>query len=493
MEPLFELVKSMNQGEKRYFKRMGTLRSEFGSSNYIKLFDTIEKSKKYNEKKLILQFGKKFFAQNKRHLFTKILETLRTMHDTHSIEMQVRHSISEAEILTERSLFSSAKHQIKSARKRAEKHELFLEQVRINSTELEVLSRENDLNNLNERIEEYKKLNKIVSDKIENQLLFEELYSALVELNQRIELVRSEPEEKSLQTVMAHPLLSNVNRALSLKSKNHYFYIHGLAHFFLGEFSESLKYFRQQLILINRNNWIGVNKLTSLKSMGNVCLLCIKTNDKHGYGEAYAKLEKYSATSLYEKQYYWYLTYLIKLLSFDSISQNNNAIAFVEENLDKTVAIKKWIREHDTMHLEYCYSTFKTVEVFMFNKSPRKALRYINEFLNNADAELKQDTYCIARIINLLIHFELENVELLENEIKSAHRYLSHRDRIYGFEQSILKFLNKAINLPANENYKMLWTILNSDWNKLQNDRFEKQVFQYFDFMRWLELKMDNK
>jgi hypothetical protein len=129
----------------------------------------------------------------------------------------------------------------------------------------------------------------------------------------------------------------------------------------------------------------------------------------------------------------------------------------------------------------------------MFNKSPRKALRYINEFLNNADAELKQDTYCIARIINLLIHFELENVELLENEIKSAHRYLSHRDRIYGFEQSILKFLNKAINLPANENYKMLWTILNSDWNKLQNDRFEKQVFQYFDFMRWLELKMDNK
>ena len=45
------------------------------------------------------------------------------------------------------------------------------------------------------------------------------------------------------------------------------------------------------------------------------------------------------------------------------------------------------------------------------------ALTFINEYLNTADPKLKQDSYCIARVINLLIHFEKSSSNLSSDTI----------------------------------------------------------------------------
>ena len=48
----------------------------------------------------------------------------------------------------------------------------------------------------------------------------------------------------------------------------------------------------------------------------------------------------------------------------------------------------------------------------------RTALRYINEVLNDNEKPLRQDIYSFARIFNLIIHFELENFDFLEYDLK---------------------------------------------------------------------------
>jgi hypothetical protein len=490
MEPVFELIKSMNQGEKRYFKRLSTLRSESEESNYVKLFNAIEKSKKYNEKALIAEFGKKFYAQYKRHLFTKVLEALRGMKDAHSVEMQVRSLINESEVLIERSLFKSAMVHIRNAGKKAEKYELFLEQIRSYSVELDVLSRENDLTNFRQRIAYYKELNKKISEKIDNQLQFEELYSQFVQWNHSIELIRSEEELVALSVVLSSSLLENESKAFSLKSKIHYYYIHGLGCFFKGDFATSLSYFKKQKEIIEEHPWMNINQLTVLKCLGNICLLSLKNNDTLRFERAYETFLSYKVSGSYQEYYQWYLSYFLKLMSLNSVTENDKGIEFIEKNEKKNKAVRLWIREHDTMYTEYCYSIFKIVEFYLLGKQPRQALKNINDFLNNAQVNLKQDTYCIARIINLLIHFELANVELIENEIKSVHRFLSQRDRIYGFDRSVLQFLNKAINIPAGLGYKELLGVLHSEWEELKQDKYEKHVFEYFDFTGWLSLKI---
>ena len=43
---VFELIKSMSQAEKRYFKRYATLHSENRTNKYVRLFELLGKQKK---------------------------------------------------------------------------------------------------------------------------------------------------------------------------------------------------------------------------------------------------------------------------------------------------------------------------------------------------------------------------------------------------------------------------------------------------------------
>ena len=48
-DTIFELIKSMTQNEKRYFKRYSTLHSENKDNIYVSLFEKMDSMKKFNE------------------------------------------------------------------------------------------------------------------------------------------------------------------------------------------------------------------------------------------------------------------------------------------------------------------------------------------------------------------------------------------------------------------------------------------------------------
>ena len=82
-EPLFGLIKSLNQTEKTYFRKHA---KRFGSVslNYMRLFELIEKQNTYDEAILKIEVGKKHFSQYKKHLYEKLKEALRAYHSSGS-------------------------------------------------------------------------------------------------------------------------------------------------------------------------------------------------------------------------------------------------------------------------------------------------------------------------------------------------------------------------------------------------------------------------
>ncbi|MBK9191153.1 MAG: hypothetical protein IPM77_06355 [Crocinitomicaceae bacterium] len=64
----------------------------------------------------------------------------------------------------------------------------------------------------------------------------------------------------------------------------------------------------------------------------------------------------------------------------------------------------------------------------------RKALKYINDVLNDNEKQLRQDIYSFSRIFNLIIHFELNNHDFIEYDIKSAARFLNKFEKDYEVE-----------------------------------------------------------
>ena len=101
---VFELIRSMSQAEKRYFKRYATLHSEKRASKYVRLFELLGKQKKYDREALEHILKPTHFAQDKRHLYTKILESLTAFRRGGSINDQIGTMVSYHTILRQKGI-----------------------------------------------------------------------------------------------------------------------------------------------------------------------------------------------------------------------------------------------------------------------------------------------------------------------------------------------------------------------------------------------------
>ena len=76
-----------------------------------------------------------------------------------------------------------------------------------------------------------------------------------------------------------------------------------------------------------------------------------------------------------------------------------------------------------------CFSQLDSVDVIKVRKKP-----------TTSDTTV----YSFAEILNLFIHFELNNKELVNYSIKSARRLLKTRNKLFDYEQIVLKFMSKT-------------------------------------------------
>ena len=182
------------------------------------------------------------------------------------------------------------------------------------------------------------------------------------------------------------------------------------------------------------------------------------------------------------------LMHMLQLMSYVEASNYSGAVAHIEAGENSNLEVTN---VHSTWYIEWMYVCFNSASAYIGLGNYKEALRYINEFLNKADPRLKQDTYCIARVINLLLHFELDNRDLLEYQLESAQRFLKSRKRLFKFEKAVLQFIKDSLNLPPEVPNTHLFQWLKKELNNIQQTPLEKNVFAYFNFIPWLERKVD--
>lgn len=117
---LFDLIKSLDGGEKGYFKKHCLINSRSNSdANYLQLFDSIEQQEQYNEKELRLKFKDHAFARQfpvaKTYLYNRILKALDSYHS--STFQEVRSMIHYAEILYYKKLYTQSSKIFNKAKK----------------------------------------------------------------------------------------------------------------------------------------------------------------------------------------------------------------------------------------------------------------------------------------------------------------------------------------------------------------------------------------
>ena len=128
----------------------------------------------------------------------------------------------------------------------------------------------------------------------------------------------------------------------------------------------------------------------------------------------------------------------------------------------------------------------------------RESLRQINTVLNDNESNLRQDIYSFAKLFNLVIHYELENYDLLDYLVKSTERYYLKKKKTvevgYAFELTFIKCFKQLIKTSKQvEKSHGVLKEMEHELNELMRDRNERVALEYFDYITWIQAKLANK
>ena len=121
------------------------------------------------------------------------------------------------------------------------------------------------------------------------------------------------------------------------------------------------------------------------------------------------------------------------------------------------------------------------------------SLKWTNEIINDKELTIREDIQCFARILNLLVHYELGNFDLIEYIMKSTRRYLSNKNKLNKFELIILNYIRKIINAKIDDDKMFIFNEWKKELNAISDDILEIKAYEYFDFMSWVESKLGDK
>jgi hypothetical protein len=119
------------------------------------------------------------------------------------------------------------------------------------------------------------------------------------------------------------------------------------------------------------------------------------------------------------------------------------------------------------------------------------AIKKINILLNNFSENERPDLYNFAKLINLLIHFELKNYSYIKYKQVSVHYYFKKQSAEYEIENIILKFFSKEKNYTTD--LEKTLPALATSLQKIKSHSLEKYAFNYFDWIDWINSKISKK
>jgi len=495
---LYELIKSLNKTEKRYFKLYSSRHTIGEQNNYNSLFDFITKMDTYDEELIIIHFkGEAFlnrFSITKGRLYTHILNALDLYYSTSSVDAQLYKIIHSSDILFNKGLYQQSEKILNSAEKLARKHgkELLLLEIKDKQKKLIEKESYSELKK-NQLTLLFKEEKQLVSEIEKYHLLWHTKSLLFNEINLR-GIIRSETDINSLKTIIDK--ISNVQTNTS-SAKIKYLYHHtNSAYFFaLNDLQNCYLHILKSKALVENNSHLFEDTPNTYFSLiTNLIYIATKLKKYQESSEFLAVLKsipeskKYISTIDLDIKYF---SSIYSLELFLKIEQSDYEGA--------TLLIPKIVNGYNQFgsqinSIRKAYIDFKIAIVYLSTGKYEDALHWITQILNAEGLDKKQDIYCFAQIINLILHFELKNSRFLPYALNSTKRYLKGRKRLFKFEELFLKIIGKISKTDLNKfDIEDILIPIEKELFELKNDQFEQVVFDYFDFATWVKSKVEGK
>ncbi|HLC84067.1 MAG TPA: hypothetical protein VJI69_09570, partial [Bacteroidia bacterium] len=348
-------------------------------------------------------------------------------------------------------------------------------------------SETNDINTYNAALvlsEEQKD----ISSKLENINEYWILFRKISMLMTKYIHLRTEKERKEVGKIIENPLMQNIEKTHTFQSKIYFYQIKSFYYRLIGETEKSslsrialLKHWEEQEHFSKED---PAGYIQAIKQVLNIQLDGQKYDAFITTIEKLKKIKSQSESiklSIFNSYYQLKLVYYINTLSLESDE-------FVNESILEMEKLKNKLSKEVELTMYYLLALY-----FFMQNDFKGALKWNNQVMNDTSAGSREDLKSFSKILNLIIHYELKNFDLLEYILKSAYKHLLKMEHLHLFEKAILKFIHKLPKTNAKADIIPHFKVLRSEFIELEKDPNEDKVTRYFDFVSWLDSKIENK
>ena len=497
---LYELIKSLSKAEKRYFKVYVARHTASNSQNNAQiLFDAIDKLKEYDEEKLLQSliahpFVKKFSIAKAR-LYDTILKSLDAYYSEKSKEQLIRNEIHHVEILFNKSLYKQCGKRLKSAKKQAKKYNKKLLSLELLEWEKKLIEKDNYQSSTTKALINLSdEENEILTTLSSNSKLWE-LKSLLFKKLNQIGRARSKEEVNFLKKDIESKINSFEIEKDKVGSTYLFHHIKGAYYFAIQDNKKSLDTVLKTIKLVEGHpNEFEDEPNILISALTNGIYLSVKNKNIDKAQELYSKLkvlynvnkENGSKDLLIKlKSSLWSIELLLIKLTCDF-----NKFSGLYTKLEDFIGLNK--EKINNSRLSFFY--YNIAHILFIKDEFTEALKWINKLLNNIAIDESQEIYSFAEILNLFIHFELGNKELVNYNIKSTKRFLKTRNKLFEYEESVLKFFQKTTHHNFDK-YELQEELekLTKKLESLIGENLLHIPIEYFDCIAWAKSKLKNK
>ena len=507
VDPLFELVKSLSIIEKDYFRKFVTLHIKGDKNNYVKLFDVLAVMESYEESAIKKGLGLKNFPKQlprvKNYLYHQILKSLRTYHAEITIDGQLKNTFRDVEMLYSKGLYLECKEKLNIAKPLAYKYDKLTRIIEILEWEIKLIPKdigfEDQANILKHLFEERKIILEKKFNLYKYELWFNKIYT-LIKSNNKIRDIK---QLQDWEEIMKQDIFQDESKALSFHAKIIYSYCWGAFYYSTGnrkmvmevvERRHELLESRQALISDTPHQYINIlgNKLGLLVNLPTMQNTTIE-EDKTRFFKVVKTMKRFgglwrSVTGISEIEIRVFANTTIHEIGFYiSRGEFKKAVSVTRKTEKQMTNLSNKIGLSSELAFFY-YSAY----AHFGNGEYRKALQYINHLLNNNYFAIRVDLQCFARILNLLIHYELDNIFVLENAVLHARRFIKNKGLLFKYEKNILSFFRKASLLKFDDKKSETKGLLELREKLLRakESEYSENFDEYHHFMWWIESKL---
>lgn len=493
--PVFQLIKSMNMSEKRYFKLNSSMHVIGEKNNYAVLFDILDKSDSEDELKIKKELQKRsikvdYFSADKNYLYQQLIKSLNEFHQEKTINLVIKGLLMSIEILFHKGLYPEVLKLINRAEKLALKCENFPLLIDVLNWKKKALGYSFGLekaSSVNQEIEKYirtiNQLKKIT-----------DLYYQSYEIQSQFEKKPSKEAREKLKKIIEQREIRDDTTMLSFNANVYRMLIHSHYYFISDEKQKELFILEGLLTELKKNEiYTSENPLDYISIFNR--FLEIKKQLRHDDLYLHLKLLRefpkgISIRKEIAEERVFVLCNTHELENFLLNDDYQKTVVKIKEIEKNILKFNLSIEPYYLIHFYY----FNAISLLFMGEN-RKAVKFIFTVLNRFELKDRPQLFRRLELLNLIAHFELGNTELLRSLSKKIISENKNDGILLDFEVKLINCMNTLSSKKRSSEMerKLYWEELRQELVSEKNKSGFGVESLLVNYLKWIDSKSKRK